>query len=126
MLLFFRNPHSKIFNRDNNFICIFFLETITLSASGEYLIDHLNMTVLLEILYLVIEYSMSMYNWSVDTAKLKGDPETMKIFTLEQAINFGLNNQKLNEADLRQYWHKLNLDPHKKRYLAKLLWPNQS
>ena len=67
-----------------------------------------------------------MYNWSVDTARLKKDPEAWKIFQLEQAINFGLNGQKLDSTDLRLYWEKLHLDSHKKTYLKSLLWPMQS
>jgi hypothetical protein len=37
-------------------------------------------------------------------------------------VNFGLDGEKLNAADLKKYWSKLNLDPDKKNYLARLLY----
>ena len=64
-----------------------------------------------------------MYNWSVDTTRLKQNPPKLEIFKLEQAINFGLNNTKLAATKLRKHWNKLMIDPHKKRYLSRLLWP---
>ena len=65
-----------------------------------------------------------MYNWSVDETQFKtADPEGYKIWRLEQMINFGLGEEKLNERDVRKYWSKLRLDPKKKKYLAFLLWP---
>jgi hypothetical protein len=67
-----------------------------------------------------------MYNWSVDTARLKKDPDAWNIFQLEQAIHFGLNGKRLDSTNLRQYWAKLHLDPHKKTYLESLLWPHRS
>ena len=64
---------------------------------------------------------MSMYNWSTDTKRLKQNPEKFEIFKLEQAINFGLNNQKLSIAKLKKYWQLLSIDSIKKRYLRSLL-----
>lgn len=64
-----------------------------------------------------------MYNWSVDEKQLKKYPEEYKIWKLEQMINWGLGEEKLDEKLLRKYWHKLFLDPIKKKYLAFLLWP---
>ena len=67
-----------------------------------------------------------MYNWSVDTKRLKKNPEALKIFELEQSINFGLNGKVLNETDLRKHWEELIIDPNKKRFLELLLWPSKS
>ena len=64
-----------------------------------------------------------MYNWSTNTIRLRQNPREFAIFKLEQAINFGLNNQKLSSLSLKKYWPKLHLDPAKKRYLHSLLWP---
>ena len=63
-----------------------------------------------------------MYNWSVDEKHLKKYPEKYKIWKLEQMINWGLGGEKISEVLLRRYWHKLFLDPVKKKYLSFLLW----
>lgn len=67
-----------------------------------------------------------MYNWSVDLTQLKKHPEKALIWKLEQAINFGLNGEKLNRALLKKYWHKLRLDPFRKKFIKLLLWPGKS
>ena len=66
-----------------------------------------------------------MYNWSVDIKKLKQDKKQYTIWKLERLINFGLNKEKLNRKELKKYWPLLHIDPHKKRYLAFLLWPDK-
>ncbi len=66
-----------------------------------------------------------MKNWSVDTAELKKDKEKYAIWRLEQMVNFGLDGKKINSRDLKKYWRKLYLDPKKKKFLAKLLWPKR-
>jgi len=66
-----------------------------------------------------------MYNWNTDTNRLKKDSDKNNIFQLEQKINFGLNNTKLSLKILKKYWHQLNIDPAKKKYLEKIVW-NQS
>ncbi len=67
-----------------------------------------------------------MYNWSVDEKKFKKeDPEGYKIWRLEQMINWGLGEEKLNKDELRKRWGQLFLDPIKKRYLEFLLWPRR-
>ena len=48
-----------------------------------------------------------MYNWSVDTTKLKQNPEEYTIWKLEQLINYGLNEEKLSENDLTRHWFRL-------------------
>ena len=62
-----------------------------------------------------------MRNWSVDTTKLKRDPEQYAIWKLEQLVNFGLEDEKLDRKELTKHWNKLELDPHKKQYLSFLL-----
>jgi len=69
-----------------------------------------------------------MYNWSTDEkAMKKADPEGYEIWRLEQMINYGLSeNERLPEAKVRKFWHRLNLDPKKRDYLEFLLWPELS
>lgn len=67
-----------------------------------------------------------MYNWNINTLKLKKNPEKYTIWKLEQSINFGLNGQKLKEADVKKYWTKLSLDPQRKKLLEMWIWPKQS
>lgn len=62
-----------------------------------------------------------MYNWSVDTKILKKFPEKFRIWKLEQMINFGLGEEKINKKDLEKYFGQLHVDPQKKRYLEFLL-----
>ncbi|MEK7643923.1 MAG: hypothetical protein AAB390_01320 [Patescibacteria group bacterium] len=66
-----------------------------------------------------------MYNWTVDTKQLKKDKKQYAIWKLEQMVNFGLNGEKLNKANLKKYWSELNLDPKKKKYLSLILWPSK-
>lgn len=63
-----------------------------------------------------------MYNWSVDINYLKKYPEKYKIWKLEQLINFGLKNEKLDKNELIKYFNKLKIDPQKKKYLKFLLF----
>lgn len=63
-----------------------------------------------------------MYNWSVDTTKLRKNVKKFNIFKLEQAINFGLNNTKLSLKNLKENFKILKIDPNKKTYLASLIW----
>ena len=67
-----------------------------------------------------------MYNWSVDLKKLGKTSQEAKIWRLEQAINFGLNGQKLNKSVVKQFWQRLRLDTQRKRFLKLLLWPKRS
>jgi len=61
-------------------------------------------------------------NWSIDTKTLAKYPEQSKIWQLEQLVNFGLDGEKISRQDLLKYWHRLNIDPQKKRYLKFLLF----
>lgn len=67
-----------------------------------------------------------MYNWSVDLTKLKKKPRIFAIWKIEQAINFGLNGEKLNKELVKKLWKKLHLDPSRKKFLRFLLWPKKS
>lgn len=62
-----------------------------------------------------------MHNWSVDDKSLQKYPEKYTIWRLEQLINFGLNGQKLKKSQLKKYFHKLRIDPQKKKYIEFLL-----
>lgn len=62
-----------------------------------------------------------MKHWSVDTAALEKDPDAYAIWRLEQAVNFGLRDGKINAAELLKYWDKLDIDPYKKKFLALIL-----
>ena len=67
-----------------------------------------------------------MYNWNINTNKLKKNPEKYTIWKLEQNVNFGLNGAKLNAKELKKYWFKLSIDPQRKKLLELWLWPKQS
>lgn len=62
-----------------------------------------------------------MYNWNTPKNQLQPSEETT-IWKLNQLINFGLGDEKLNFSDVKKYWDKLNLDPERKNYLSFLLW----
>ena len=62
-----------------------------------------------------------MQHWSVDTTELQKDPKKFAIWSLENAINFGIRDEKINRQELEDYWDDLDLDPHKKKFLALLL-----
>lgn len=57
-------------------------------------------------------------HWSVDETELKKDPEAHAIWRLEQRINYGVGEQKLNKAELKKYWDKIDIDPFKRKALA--------
>ena len=67
-----------------------------------------------------------MKNWSTDIKRLEKDTQKHTIWKLEQLINFGLDGKKLPEKNLRKYFTKLCIDPLKKEFLQRLLWPIQS
>ena len=67
-----------------------------------------------------------MYNWSVDERKFKReDPKGYRLWRLEQMINFGLGDEKLERRAVRQHWQRLQMDDPTRRYLAFLLWPRR-
>jgi hypothetical protein len=63
----------------------------------------------------------AMYNWSTDERVLEKESDRHAAWRLEQLINFGLRGEKLNEAELRKYWRRLNIDPARRRFLELLL-----
>ena len=67
-----------------------------------------------------------MRNWSTDTTRLKKNSEEYTKWKLEQMINFGLDGNKLPEKELRRNFNTLSIDPLKKVFLKRLLWPTRS
>jgi len=63
-----------------------------------------------------------MRNWSTDIKNLKKDPIRFAIWQLEQAINFGLEGNKLNKQILDKYWTEIAIDPGRRAYLGHLLY----
>lgn len=68
-----------------------------------------------------------MYNWSIDTKRLKKDKQRYEIWKLIQSINYGSDNQRLSKKKLIKAWPviKNKLDPYKKRALEYLIWGKQ-
>ncbi len=62
-----------------------------------------------------------MYNWSIDTKRLKKDKEKYKIWKLEQMINYGLGGKKLDKKILARYIDKIAIDPNKKGFLKMIV-----
>ena len=60
-------------------------------------------------------------HWSVDTTELKKEPIAYKKWNLENAINFGMRDSKINESDLREHFGTLRIDPHKRKFLSLLI-----
>ena len=63
-----------------------------------------------------------MKHWSTDTTELYKDPEAFAVWSLEQAINFGLGGKKIKKFELKQYWNLLDLDPYKKKFLSLIVF----
>ncbi len=63
-----------------------------------------------------------MYNWSSNFKNINKKSDAFAIFSLEQAINFGLKDAKISKSRLKKYWGKLNLDSKRKQFLSFLLW----
>ncbi len=57
---------------------------------------------------------------------LKKNPEEYAVWRLEQLINFGLDEERLDSKLVKKYWGKLQIDPKKKEALAFLLWQKRS
>lgn len=66
-----------------------------------------------------------MYNWSINITELKKNPHEFKIWRLEQLINYGLNGEKLEEKEVKKYWHKIKIDPKRRELLSFWIWPTQ-
>ena len=66
-----------------------------------------------------------MYNWSVDEkAFKKRDPKRYRLWRLTQLINYGLDGEKLNEAEVKAAWPKIKdqLDPDTQKTVEFLIW----
>lgn len=59
-----------------------------------------------------------MKNWSTDITELQKNTEQFSIWRLEQLINFGLGDEKINLSELQKYWEKLYIDPAKRSFLS--------
>lgn len=57
-------------------------------------------------------------HWSVDETELKKDSVAYAIWRLEQRINFGVGEEKLDRTELKKYWNKIDIDPAKRRALS--------
>ena len=62
-----------------------------------------------------------MKHWSVNARALGKDPVALAVWNLENAVNFGIRDGKIERHDLLAYWDKLDLDPHKKKFLSLIL-----
>ena len=58
-----------------------------------------------------------MKHWSVDEEQLKKEPVKYAIWLLEQRINFGIGEEKIDRKKLAQYWSKIDIDPYKRKAL---------
>ena len=60
-----------------------------------------------------------MNHWSVDAEGMQErDPDAFAVWELENAVNFGIRDGKISAVALRKYWDRLDIDPHKKKFLA--------
>lgn len=63
-----------------------------------------------------------MYNWSTNEQELKKDKEKYAIWKIEQMVNFGLDEEKLDEKLLKKYFLKINIDPARRKFLKLILY----
>ena len=59
-----------------------------------------------------------MKNWSTNISELEKDKEKFSMWRLEQLINFGLGEEKIDLNELRTYWNVVNIDPFKRKFLS--------
>lgn len=57
-------------------------------------------------------------HWSVDEKGLVADPKAHAIWRLEQRINWGIGEERIDASELRTYWEDIDIDPAKRRALA--------
>ena len=62
-----------------------------------------------------------MYNWSTDEQGMAQNKEGYTIWRLEQMVNFGVDGEKIKKEKLQKYWTRLNLDPHRRRFLELIM-----
>lgn len=63
-------------------------------------------------------YNNDMKNWCIDTTELQKNPKKFSIWRLEQLINFGLDDEKIDLRELRTYWDVIRIDPSKRKFLS--------
>jgi len=66
-------------------------------------------------------YTVDMYNWSTDTKELARNKDAFVLWQLEQKINYGLGTEKLKREEIEKYWHRLQIDPHRRQFFDLLL-----
>jgi hypothetical protein len=66
----------------------------------------------------ILWYNTQMKNWSTDISRLQKNKTAFAVWRLEQLVNFGLGGEKINLAELRTYWEKLDIDPFKRKFLS--------
>lgn len=59
-----------------------------------------------------------MKNWSTDVSELQKNSEKYSIWRLEQLINFGLGEEKIDRDELKKYWNVVHIDPLKRKFLS--------
>jgi len=67
-----------------------------------------------------------MYNWNTDISVLKNSGESYTIWKLNQMINYGLGNEKLDLKLVKKYWKSLDLDSKRKKFLKFIIWEKLS
>mgnify|MGYP001582614531 CR=1 FL=1 len=61
-------------------------------------------------------------HWSVDINELQKNPEAFLVWQLEQRINWGIGEDKINKKDLLKYWERINIDVWKRKALTLALF----
>jgi hypothetical protein len=61
------------------------------------------------------------YLWDYDKKELS-KTEKGRIFILERMINYGPGDEKINLADVKKYWDKLQLFSLQRKLLELLIW----
>jgi len=59
-----------------------------------------------------------MKNWSTDVSELQKDKEKFSAWRIEQLVNFGLGEEKIDLDELRKYWDVVQIDPFKRKFLS--------
>jgi hypothetical protein len=62
-----------------------------------------------------------MHNWSTNERALKKNPKKYIIWRLEQLINFGLGDEKLDKRAVKKYWSQIKIDPSRRAFISLLL-----
>lgn len=61
-------------------------------------------------------------HWSVQEKNMQEKhPEAFAVWSLENAVNFGMRAKKINKTQLLKYWNQLKLDASKRKFLNMLL-----